>query len=200
MGDLAGIVGGLVHDGRTRAPAERGPMQSSLADLVARLARALDEAPSAPVRVSGLRGSAPALCLARLVAERPRPMLVTLANAGEAEAFAADVRFFLGDAAAPGPLARRVHYLPAWEVPPFEPLSPSRETVAARMEGLYHLVQTAAPVVVTTAEAWQQRCLPRPAFADAVTYVVAGETLAPDTLATRLVEWGYHREIGRAHV
>src|SRR4029450_870000 len=31
------------------------------------------------------------------------------------------------------------------------------------------------------------------AFAEAVTYVVEGETVAPDALAERLVEWGYHR-------
>src|SRR5205814_6403804 len=79
------------------------------------------------------------------------------------------------------------------EVPAFEALSPTRETVATRMDGLHHLVQTPAPVVVTAAEAWVQRGRPRAAFADAVTYVVAGETLAPDALAERLVEWGYHR-------
>src|SRR5262245_45114209 len=168
-------------------------MSSSVSELVARLARALDGTPATPVRVSGLRGSAPALCVARLVAERPRPVVVTLASATEAEAFAADVRFYLGDPAGAGPLARRVHYLPGWEVPPFEALSPTRETVAARSEGLYQLAHTAAPVVVTTAEAWLQRCLPRAVFAEAVTYVVEGETLAPDALAARLSEWGYHR-------
>jgi transcription-repair coupling factor (superfamily II helicase) len=166
---------------------------TSLSELVARLACALDEAPSAPLRVSGLRGSAPALCLARLLAARPRPIVVTLSGAAEAEAFAGDVRFFLGDAALGGPLGRRVHYLPAWEIPPFEALSPARETVAARMEGLYHLLQTSAPVIVTTADAWLQRGLPRGVFAEAVTYLVAGERVAPDALAQRLVEWGYHR-------
>src|SRR6185503_28230 len=165
----------------------------SVAELVARLVEALDQNPAAPLRVSGLRGSAPALALARLLAARPRPVVVTLASASEAEAFAADVRFFLGDAALASPLTRRVHYLPAWEVPPFEALSPARETVAARMEGFHHLLQTSAPVIVTTAEAWVQRGLPRSAFADAVTYVVSGETTSPEALAARLVEWGYHR-------
>jgi len=168
-------------------------MQAALADVVARLVRALDESSRTPIRVSGLRGSAAALCLARVVAERQRPVLATLATASEAEAFAADVRFFLGDPAGGGPLTRRVHHLPGWEVPPFEPISPARETVAARMEGLHHLVQTTAPVIVTTAEAWVQRCLPRAVFAEAVTYLVQGETVAPDALAARLVEWGYHR-------
>jgi transcription-repair coupling factor (superfamily II helicase) len=168
-------------------------MHASLADVVARLVRALEDVPATPVRVAGLRGSASALCIARVFAERPRPMVATLATATDAEAFAADVRFYLGDRALAPPLARRVHYLPAWEVPPFEALSPARETVAARSEGLHHLLQTPAPLVVTTAEGWLQRCLPRATFRDAVTYVVEGETVAPDALAERLVEWGYHR-------
>src|SRR6185295_17670476 len=68
-----------------------------------------------------------------------------------------------------------------------------RETVAARGEGFYHLLQTTDPVVVTTPEAWMLRALPRRELANAVTYVVSGETLAPETLVDRLAEWGYHR-------
>ena len=167
------------------------PMSASLSDVVARLERAVEG--TTPVRVAGLRGSGPALCLAQLLARRQRTAVVVAATAGEAEAFAGDLRFLLGDEAASTPLARRVHYVPGWEVPPFEPLSPTRETVAARAEGLYHLVHTLAPIVVTTAEAWGLRCLPRTEFAAAVTYVVAGETIAPDALVARLVKWGYHR-------
>jgi len=165
---------------------------TSLSDLVVRLERALAAAPETPRCVSGLRGSAPALCLARLLTTRARPVVVTLATGAEAEAFAADLRFFLGEVGT-GPLSRRVHYLPGWEVPPFEALSPARETVAARGEGLYHLLQTPDPVIVTCTEAWMSRALPRQEFARAVTYVVAGETLAPDAFTDRLLEWGYHR-------
>jgi len=165
----------------------------SVADLIARLRRDLDAAPTTSIRVSGLRGSAPALALAQLLAERRRPILVVAPDAAAAEAFAADLRFFAGDREASGPLGRSIQHLPGWEVPPFEPLSPAREIVAARAEGLYHLLQTSDPVVVTTVEALGQRCLPRAVFADAVTYVVEGETLEPAALAERLVEWGYHR-------
>jgi transcription-repair coupling factor (superfamily II helicase) len=166
---------------------------AALHDLVARLAQALDDRPGSPLRVHGLRGSAPALCLARLLALRRRPVIAVLASAAEAEAFAADLRFFLGHGPARGPLERRVHYLPGWEVPPFEPVSPTREALAARTEGLYHLLQTPHPTIVTTVEAWGQRCLPRTAFQAAVAYVVAGEALPPDALVERLVAWGYHR-------
>jgi transcription-repair coupling factor (superfamily II helicase) len=165
----------------------------SLRDLVPRLARALDAAPTEPVRVSGLRGSAPALCLARLLAIRSSPAVVIVPDTAGAEAFAADLRFLLGDLGGAGPLTRRVHHLPGWEIPPFEGLSPTTETLAARSEGLYHLLQTPAAVVVTTVEAWAQRCVPRSAFAGAVTYVVNGETVSPQSLVERLVEWGYHR-------
>ncbi len=175
------------HAASSGAAAAAAP---SLAELVERLAA---DGGAPRVRVSGVRGSAPPLAVARLFARRPRPILVLLATALEAESFAADLRFFLGDEAATGPLARRVHYLPGWEVPPFEPLSPARETVAARAEGLYHLISTPDPIVVTTAEAWGQRCLPRTAYAEAIRYVVAGETVAPDALAGHLTDWGYHR-------
>src|SRR5439155_21670 len=186
FGSVEGDVVGL----RPRADRAGMAMQTSLADLVARMVAVLEGRPAGCVRVGGLRGSAPALCLARVLERRARPVVVTCASGGEAEAFAADLRFFLGEPPGAGPLGRRVHHLPAREVPPFEALSPARETVAARLEGFYHLVQTSSPIVVTSAEAWIERCLPRAAFADAVTYVVAGEALAPDALAARLVEWG----------
>ncbi len=168
-------------------------MPASLRDLVDRLRHRLEPPDRLRVQVSGLRGSAPALCLARLLEHRPRPVLALLRDATAAEAFAADLRFYLGDAEGRDPLARRVHHLPGWEVPAFEPLSPARETVAARAEGLHHLLQTRAPVVVATVEALALRNVPRGVFAEAVTYVVAGETIAPAVLLERLLEWGYHR-------
>jgi transcription-repair coupling factor (superfamily II helicase) len=164
-----------------------------LAALVEGLDAAVERARGAPLRVSGLRGSAAALALSRVYASRPRPIVVILPDAAGAEAFAADLRFYLGAGEPAEPLARVVHHLPGWEVPPFEPLSPTRETIAARAEGLHHLSLGRAGVVVTTVEAWGQRCLPRAAFADAVTHLVAGQTVALDDLAARLIEWGHHR-------
>src|SRR5204862_7765780 len=104
-----------------------------------------------------------------------RAVLRTSAVSAYAEAVACDLLFFLVYVALAGPLGRRFHYLPAWEVPPFEAISPTRDAVAARAAGFYHLLQTPAPVIVTTAEAWLQRGLPRAAFAAAATYVAPRE-------------------------
>ena len=85
------------------------PMSASLSDVVARLERAVEG--TTPVRVAGLRGSGPALCLAQLLARRQRTAVVVAATAAEAEAFAGDLRFLLGDEAASTPLARYFRWM-----------------------------------------------------------------------------------------
>ena len=121
---------------------------SSLTDLVARLRRDLEAAPAKPLRVSGLRGSAPALVPApRPAPSNRRPVLVVAPDAPDGGGVRRRPALLSpATATRAGPLGRRVHYLPGWEVPPFEPLSPTREIVAARAEGLYHLLQTPDPV------------------------------------------------------
>jgi len=120
-------------------------------------------------------------------------VVVLTADDAVAATVAADLAFLLGEASSPSPLSRRIHVLPAWDVPPFEPLSPSRDVVAARLEGFHHLSQTRDPLVVTTVRAWAQRTMPRPALASATRYLVRGDVAAPDELVAHLVEWGHHR-------
>src|SRR5207245_8420760 len=82
-------------------------MQTSLVDLVARMAAALDGRPAGGVRVGGLRGSAPALCLARVLERRARPVGGTCASGGGAEAVAGAPRVFRGAPPGAGPPRRR---------------------------------------------------------------------------------------------
>jgi transcription-repair coupling factor (superfamily II helicase) len=178
---------------------EAGPAanrEGLVADALASIVRTIDAALRAgrsPTRVGGVRAGAAALILARLLEEAPRPVVVLTADDAAAARIAADLGFLLGEAGASTPLVRRLHVLPAWDVPPFEPLSPSRDVVAARIEGLHHLAQTRDPVIVTTVPAWAQRTLPRAALAAATRYLVRGEVVAPEELAAHLIEWGYHR-------
>jgi transcription-repair coupling factor (superfamily II helicase) len=144
-------------------------------------------------RVQGLKAGARPFFVFRYLSTHPAPALIVLADAKQSENFADDLRFFFGEADGLPPFERRVHYLPSWELPPFEDLSPAPELVAARIEGLYHLQQTRDPIVVTTVEAILQRVPPRSVFAQRLSYLVEGDSIDLDALARRLDEWGYRR-------
>src|SRR2546430_16908470 len=99
-------------------------MQTSLVDLVARMAAALDGRPAGGVRVGGLRGSAPALCLARVLERRARPGVGTGASGGGAGAVPAHPRLFPREAPRPPPPGPPVPHLPPRAGAP--PPAPSR--------------------------------------------------------------------------
>ena len=144
-------------------------------------------------RVQGLKGGAHAYFLWRLLSAAPRPALIIAPSGKEAERLTADLRFCFGEPDDAEPFARRIHYLPSWEVTPFEDLSPTADVVAARVEGLYHLRQSSNPLVVTTPESLLQRVPARGTFAAQYLYVVEGEEIDRDAVAARLVTWGYRR-------
>jgi transcription-repair coupling factor (superfamily II helicase) len=144
-------------------------------------------------RVQGLKGGARAFFIWRFLTESPRPSLIVVPSTKDAEALVDDLRFFYSEDESAPPFSRRIHYFPAWDVVPFEDLSPTPETVAARIEGLYHFLQTKDPMVVTTAEALLQRVPPRAAFAERLRYLVEGDEIELDALAAQLDNWGYRR-------
>lgn len=144
-------------------------------------------------QVRGLQGGARAFFVWRWLSQFPRPALIVLPSADEAEACIDALRFFFAEDEGAPPFSRRIHYLPAWDVVPFEDLSPTPETVAARIEGLYHLQQTKDPIIVTTPEALLQRVPPRPQFAERLRYLVEGDEIDLDAMAQQLDDWGYRR-------
>jgi transcription-repair coupling factor (superfamily II helicase) len=146
-----------------------------------------------PLRVEGLRGGGRALLIAEAYRAQPVSTLVVAANAAEAEALAGDLALFLGESASTPALERRVHLFPAWDVPPFEPVSPSGAVVADRIAALFHLTQGQAPVVVASPESLAQRVLPRAVLGAALRYLVEGDELESETLAAHLSAWGYQR-------
>ena len=148
---------------------------------------------SRPWRVQGIKGSARAYLIWRFLLERPQPTLIVCASAKEAETLVEDLRAFFGEDESASPFARRVHHFPNWDVSPFEDLSPTAEVIAARIEGLYHLQQTKNPIVVTTPEAMLLRVAPRAAFAERLKYLVEGDEVDLQQLATQLDDWGYRR-------
>ena len=149
--------------------------------------------PRRPWRVEGLKGGARPFFLFRFLAAHPRPSLIISAGAKDAERLAGDLRFFFDEAETRSPFARRIHYLPAWEVVPFEDLSPPADVVAARIEGLYHLRQSRDPILLTTPEALLQRVPPLQDFATRHLYLVEGDAIDRDRIAEQLDSWGYRR-------
>ncbi len=168
-------------------PQEEGP---SLADVARRAATV---AAGRPLRVEGLRGGGRALLVAETYRTQPAPFLVVAPDAGAAEALASDLALFLGESASTPALDRKVHLFPAWDVPPFEPVSPSAAVVTDRIAALFHLLQGRAPIVVATPDALAQRVLPRAVLTEAVRYLVQGDEIAIDVLAAHLASWGYQR-------
>jgi transcription-repair coupling factor (superfamily II helicase) len=168
-------------------PQEEGP---SLRDAVR---RALAVEAGRPLRVEGLRGGGRALLIAESYRAKPAPFLVLAASGAEAEALAGDLALFLGEGRATPALERRVHLFPAWDVPAFEPVSPSAAVVADRLATLFSLLQGRDPIVVTAAEAVALRVLPRAVLAEAVRYLVEGDEVATDAFAAHLTSWGYQR-------
>ncbi|MEO2167778.1 MAG: CarD family transcriptional regulator, partial [bacterium] len=148
---------------------------------------------SARAHIGGVRGPARAALLAALSQERPRPILALAADQQAADSLAQDLIFFLGEDIGGDALSKRVHVLPAWDVAPFAPVSPSPEIVAQRIEGLYHLSQTTNPIVITTPEAAMQRAMSPELLMSAVQYLVEGDNVDLTDLAARLADWGYRR-------
>src|SRR5262249_23031588 len=142
------------------------------------------------LRLSGLKSAAQAFFLSRCLLHAPHPALCVLPSAQEAEAFVDDLRLFLEGE--PG-TAARVHLYPPWDVPAFEGLSPSSEVLAAQIEGLYALLATTMPVLVTSVDGLAQRVMPQEELITATLQLRAGQELSLSGLIDHLVQWGYRR-------
>jgi transcription-repair coupling factor (superfamily II helicase) len=142
-------------------------------------------------RIQGLQGGARAYVLALVAATARRPILAITSSAREAEKLFDDLTFFLGEDRALAPLRKRLHLFPAWEVLPFENLSPHPDNIAGRLEGLYKLVEESAPILIASPAALMQRVIPKEALKQSYLYLVAGQDLSRESILEHLVHWGY---------
>lgn len=142
-------------------------------------------------RIHGLKGGASAYVLSLHAAKTKRPILVIAPTIREAETLFQDLSFFLGEEQISAPLDKRLHLFPPWEVLPFENLSPHPEQVAARLEGLFHLTEAQAPILVSTPAAILQRVIPKEPLKKSFLYLVVGEDRTREALLEHLVSWGF---------
>ena len=138
-----------------------------------------------PLRVTGLYGSSRAYLLAAVFRSVKRPVLAVLPDQESADAFASDLKFFLGP--------DDVLAYPQTEVLPFEPLAAHQDIQAQRMEVLFSLLSKKTAVVVTPAPNLMQRVTPRESLGERVIIIRKNEEVERDSLVTSLQEAGYSR-------
>lgn len=122
-----------------------------------------------------------AFAIAGLVRKAEAPTLVIVPGEREAEELTDDLSLFV----------ERVHFMPAWEILPFEHISPNASTMARRSAARHQLTDGAAgSVVVASVRAAIQRSSPsdpRPVV------VRQGDEVEVMELVSSLISMGYQR-------
>jgi transcription-repair coupling factor (superfamily II helicase) len=131
-------------------------------------------------KVVGLRGAGRGLLGARIRAQ-VGPLLAVAASEEEADRFAEDLRFFLGD---------QVVRVPADDVLPYDGLAPDRGAELERLAGLTKL-RGGADAVVISAKALARKVLPPSVLEENTVSTSTGASLDRDAFSRRLVELGY---------
>ena len=111
---------------------------------------------------AGLAGGSAALVLAELLRKHEGPALVLVKDRRAALAAQADLAFFLRER--DGAESDRLLLYPAYDVAPFESISPHPAITAQRMACLEALAAGRAPIVIAPVEAAMQRTLSRAVF------------------------------------
>ena len=136
----------------------------------------------ATLNVAGLRGSSPALIAAL---STTGPCCCILPDEHLVALFEQDLRLFT-DA--------RILMYPGYEIPPYTPLSPDRQTTASRLSTLYCLLEGKDRfVLITSVEALMRRVLPGNILAGTAELIMAGEECDPVQLTAALIRTGYEK-------
>lgn len=138
---------------------------------------------SPDIDICGLRGSSPALFLARTAAATKQTVCCVVASDDLMETLGRDI-----------PLFTDVEVLsyPSFEIPPYTPLSPDPTTVAQRLSTLHRLQNSSNPcILLASAEAILRRILPQSILSSHCELVMAGEDIDRDQLIAFLIRSGY---------
>jgi len=142
------------------------------------------QAEGAVVSVAGLKGSAPAYLLSRLIPQLSAPLLIVTADQESADELCRELRYF---AARP----EEILPFPSWDVTPFEAASPHPDIVGERLNALLRLLDGRARALVVPLASALQRVLPRAVLGEVCQYLVTGEELEREVLVGKLVKLGY---------
>ena len=158
-------------------------MTTDLTPIFKQIVTALSPA-DASISLPGLKGSAPAYVLSRLLAEVKKNFLIIAPDLETAEELCREMRFYCGS-------EDSVLYFPPWDSSPFEAASPHADITGQRLNVLFRLMDGRGSVVVTSLPALMQKVLPRRTLGEVSQYIVAGEEVEREKLLEKLVKLGY---------
>jgi transcription-repair coupling factor (superfamily II helicase) len=168
-------------------------VERSLREAASELKARIDAGNERRFPVMGLKGAANALMLREAALTLERPIVAVTPLASEADALASELALFLDQPADRDSAHCRMHLLPAWELRPFAHLSPPPDVQAAQLAGLFALLRTPAPLIVTSLEALMMRTIPRRIFEDSVIRIALAEVIDLEALVEALASMGYQR-------
>lgn len=141
------------------------------------------------VPVEGLKGGSKGLFLAHLQASARRPIIVLTADQTSGESLLGDLRYFAQhEKIKCSPL-----FFPAWELLPYESLSPLREISGERLDVFRRLLEGNAPFLIAPVEAVMQHVLPRAILKKTIFTIGKADVIERDVVEACLIDCGYER-------
>jgi transcription-repair coupling factor (superfamily II helicase) len=142
-----------------------------------------------PVVVEGLRGASWAFFLSRLIKLKNRPVVIFTADQNRGEVLLDDLKYFFRL----DKIKRPPCFFPAWELLPYEPLSPLNEISGERLEILNRLRNGEPLILVVPLEAGLQRVMSRSILEKLVFPVARKMSLEREFLEACLSDNGFAR-------
>jgi transcription-repair coupling factor (superfamily II helicase) len=110
-----------------------------------------------PVAIEGLRGSSRAFFLSKLIKLKNRPVIIFTTDQTQGEILQDDLKYFFQYEK----IKRPLYFFPAWELLPYEQLSPLNEISGERLDILNRLRNGEPLILIVPIEAGLQRVMPR---------------------------------------
>jgi transcription-repair coupling factor (superfamily II helicase) len=155
----------------------------------ARLIHQWTEEEGRPVVVEGLRGSSRAFFLSKLIKIQKRPVVIFTADQNRGETLLEDLKYFFRLEK----IKKEPCFFPAWELLPYEPLSPLNEISGERLDILNRLRNGEPLVLVVPMEAGLQKVMPRLVLEKLILLVTRSMSLEREFLEACLSENGFTR-------
>ena len=149
------------------------------------LIQGLLESPAPTLNVAGLAGSSLSCVIAALHRHRTFPTCVVVDTTETAELLADDLASLLGP--------NLVHVFPAWEVRPYDHLSPPIDVIGQRIVVMDALLRGGTPVVVASVRALLQKTVTPDWLAATSLRLSAGATIPMEDLITTCYRLGFDR-------